>query len=223
MRIARKIFPTAAVVMSAACLMGAAQGQAFASGNGGGSTAPTTSNRASWHESAPDKLMSMDVREGTLTVDGMVVKVQLNYDIKNAGYMYFFVPGTGTAIVSLVNMSGSVLEKDAFRGNTLKFSVGGHDFDLTSETSLVGGEKGRGKMDAYVRLDHTTPSLDRYPEMGYGMTTKAPYVWPTAKCQPKSVTAETHFVQPPPLPRDMLPRTEGSYTTTVAATEPANK
>jgi len=184
----------------------------------GTSSSTTSTSKPAWHETTPDKLISAHVHEGVLTIDGLTAKVRLNYEIHNAGYLYFFIPGTGTAIVSLVKTPDSVLEKEAFHGNTLAFSVGGHDFELTGEGPLMGGDKT--KMDAYVRLDRTTPSLDRYPEMGFGTTTRPPYIWPAAKPEPKQRTlAEQHIVQPPPLPRDMLPRIQGSVTTTVPASQ----
>jgi len=212
----------AAILASTALVPGTLHAQSFASSGTSISTnlTPSTS-RPAWHETTPDKLISAHVHEGVLTIDGLTAKVRLNYDIHNVGYLYFFIPGTGTAIVSLVKTPDSSLEKGAFRGNTLAFSVGGHSYELTSEGPLMGGEKS--KTDAYVRLDRTTPSLDRYPEMGFGTTTRPPYIWPAAKPEPKQTQqtlVEQHIVQPPPLPRDMLPRIQGSVTTTVPASQP---
>jgi hypothetical protein len=180
------------------------------------STSATTTNKSGWHDTniPEDKLISADIRDGMLEVDGMVAKVHLNYDIKHVGYLYFYVPGVGTAIVTRMPMSGAVRVKDAFRGSNLAFSVGGHSFQLSSEADLLSDsennekaeKKDKGeKEDAYVWLDTKTTVLDRNPMMGFGNTTEAPYVWPLSEVQPKDTSA--HFVQPPPMPVSVLPRT----------------
>jgi hypothetical protein len=108
------------------------------------STTPT------WHETAvpADKEITTKVINGVLTVDGLVAKVQLNYEIHHAGYLYIFVPGVGTAVVSRVQTYGSTKVLNAFHGSDLAFSVGGHNFELASQSPMVAA-----KEDAYVRLD----------------------------------------------------------------------
>jgi hypothetical protein len=48
----------------------------------------------------PPKLVSVSISRGILTVDGMTVKAALNYEIKDLKYVYFYVPGIGTVVVS---------------------------------------------------------------------------------------------------------------------------
>jgi hypothetical protein len=59
-----------------------------------------------------------------------------------------------------------------------------------------------------VLLDTATVALDRYPMVGFGDTTRAPYVWPLSGISPKDTQA--HLVAPPPLPSSVLPRTAAS-------------
>jgi len=181
----------------------------------------TTPSIKPWHETTlePDHLIDAQVKSGVLAIDGPVSKVPLNYKINNAGYLYFFVPGFGTAIVSRVPMNNSLKVKNAFNGDKLAFAIGGHSFELTSETALLGGsvnKKGNGeKEDAYVWLDPRAYALDNFPMMGFGTTTQYPYTWPLSAPQPKDTYA--HFVTPPPIPRNMLPRTKDTLTSATAS------
>lgn len=161
------------------------------------------------HDTTPDHLISARVRDGVLTIDGMVAKVQLNYDIQQTGYMYFFVPGVGTAVVSMAPMEGGTRVREAFDGEKLAFTVGGHSVELSSDGSLL--ERHR-KADVYVRLDSSATALSRYPRMGYGDTATAPYVWPLSAPEPVSKEKEEYAVTPPPVPKSMLPQTASSAT-----------
>jgi hypothetical protein len=186
------------------------QAQTFASAS--------TTDIPSWHEtSAPEKLITADVRNGVLSLDGQVLKVQLNYNIHKAGYMYFYLPKTGTVVLSLVPMTNATLVKGAFHGATLKFPVGNHTLELSSSGPLMGN----GKTDAYVWLDTKTKAIDRYTMVGFGMTTQAPYAWPYSAPTPKT---EQTFNTPPPIPARLLPRTgpaAAPNTTTAAIATPA--
>src|SRR5579875_2646024 len=53
-------------------------------------------------KNAEEKLLYGRVRDGVYTVDGMVAKVQLNYDVNGVRFLYMFVPGVGTAVISSV-------------------------------------------------------------------------------------------------------------------------
>jgi hypothetical protein len=90
--------------------------------------APSTRPDQVWHDTyvPADKEINAKVVSGMLMVDGLVAKVHLNYDIQHADYMYFFVPGVGTAILSRADMYGSTKVADAFSGSSLSFSVAGH-------------------------------------------------------------------------------------------------
>ena len=170
------------------------------------STTSRTTNSISAETSRdpmPQKLISAQVHDGVLTIDGMVAKVELNYDIQKTGYMYFFVPGMGTAVVSLAPIPDAVKVKNAFEGSKLTFAAGGHSFELVSKGNIL--NKDKSKTDVYVRLDRSTIAVGRYPRMGYGNTTEPPYVWPLSGVSGKDKDA--HFVAPPPMPASALPQT----------------
>jgi len=162
-------------------------------------------------DTMPKNLISARVRDGVLTIDGMVAKVQLNYDIQHTGYMYFFVPGVGTAVVSLEPLADGMKVPDAFDGEKLAFTVDGHSVELSNEgTSLL--DKRKSKADVYVRLDRSAVAISRYPRMGYGDTAAAPYVWPLSGPQPANKEKVEYAVTPPPVPKSMLPQTASSGT-----------
>jgi hypothetical protein len=167
---------------------------------------PISSTSSTSRDPVPNRLISAQVHDGVLTIDGMVAKVELNYDIQKSGYMYFFVPGMGTAVVSLAPISDAVKVKNAFEGSKLTFTAGGHTFELNSKGNLLTRDKS--KTDVYVRLDRSTIAVGRYPRMGFGNTTEPPYVWPLSEAQPKD--RDAHFVAPPPMPASALPRTEAT-------------
>ena len=175
--------------------------------------------RMTWHDTLPDHLISARVRDGVLMVDGMVAKVQLNYEIERSGYLYFFVPGIGTAVVSMAPIADGTKVADAFDGEKLAFAVDGHSIELSSEGNLLAKRKSKGKADIYVRLDRSTAAVSRTPEMGYGDTTEPPYVWPLSQPEPASKEKVAYVVTPPPLPKSMLPRT----VDTASAASPGNR
>ncbi len=161
------------------------------------------------HDTMPKNLITARVHDGVLTIDGMVAKVQLNYDIQHTGYMYFFVPGVGTAVVSMEPLTDGTKVPDAFDGEKLSFTVDGHSIELSNDgNSLL--DKRKGKADAYVRLDHSTVAISRYPRMGYGDTAQAPYVWPLSGVESASKEKVDYVVAPPPVPKSMLPQTASS-------------
>lgn len=162
---------------------------------------------STWHDTTPNQLITAHVRNGVLTIDGMVGKIELNYDIERTGFMYFFVPGVGTAVVSMEPLADAVKVPDAFDGDKLAFAVGGHTFELSSEGNLLSRKKKLSKADVYVRLDSATVALGRYPQMGYGDTTEPPYVWPLSELPPTPKEKVAYVVTPPPMPASVLPRT----------------
>lgn len=163
------------------------------------------SSNARMQDSMPDRLISAQVRDGILTIDGMVAKVQLNYDIQRAGYLYFFVPGMGTAVVSRAPIADAEKVSNAFDGKTLTFVAGGHTFELTSKDSLLAKNRDK-STDVYVRVDRSTVTAGRYPRMGFGDVADSPYAWPLSA--PAERDREAHVVPPPPLPASVLPQTE---------------
>ncbi len=164
-----------------------------------------SSGRQAWHDTLPQQRISARVSDGVLTVDGMVGKIDLNYDIDRSGFLYFYEPGVGTAVVSLSPLAGSVKVSDGFDGTRLAFAVEGHSFELSNAKPLLSRRKNKAKADIYVRLDTATAAIGRYPRMGYGNTTQPPYVWPLSRPEPASNVR--YVVTPPPMPRSVLPRT----------------
>jgi hypothetical protein len=176
------------------------------------STTPRTNNparsaNAGWHDTMPDRLISAQVHDGVLAIDGMVAKVQLNYEIQRAGYMYFFVPGIGTAVVSLAPIDDAERVTNAINGPKLSFVAGGHTFELCNNKGNF-LTKDRSKTDVWVRLDRSTVAVGRYPRMGFGNSDESPYVWPLSG--PADRDRDAHLVAPPPLPASVLPETENT-------------
>jgi hypothetical protein len=205
------------LTIAGACLV-AASGQAqtilaTSTTSTSASSVSTKAPKASWNSSVPGKLISAKVNDGVLSIDGMVVKVKLNYRIDKVGYLYFFVPGTGTAVVSLSPMPDSVKVKNAFEGSKLTFTADGHHFELTSTGEITG------KNDAYIHFDRSTVALARTPRMGFGDTTDAPYEWPASR--PSAMDKEAHLVQPPALPASALPQIEDKTSTISGKEAPA--
>ncbi len=165
---------------------------------------------ATWHDTTPNQTITAHVRNGVLTIDGMVGKVQLNYNIERTGFMYFFVPGVGTAVVSMSPIADGVKVPNAFDGDKLAFTAGGHSFELSSEGNLLSKKK-QAKADVYVRLDSATVALGRYPKMGFGNTTEPPYVWPLSEVAPQEKV--DYVVTPPPMPKSILPQTVETAST----------
>lgn len=161
--------------------------------------------------------MSMDIRSGMMTVDGFVTKVGLNYSLNSVGYLYFYVPGVGTAVVSRGQFTNSMPQQGAFKGTTLTINANGHEIQLVSKTPLVPPNKVE---TAYVFIDTEFKSPERFPMMGYGTTLHAPYEWPGSKAEP-STRAAYRVAPPPPLPKSVIPKQEGdlSYSVTVPASK----
>ena len=159
--------------------------------------------------------MSMKVRSGVMTVDGLVTKVGLNYDLNSVGFIYFYVPGVGTAIVSQGTFPNA-MPLGTFDGSTLTVNTDGHQIELTSKEPLVAGKRA---VPAYVFVDKEFRAGERFPMMGFGSVRTAPYQWPGSKAEPSTRVAY-QVAPPPPLPRSVIPRleTEGSsYSVTVPA------
>lgn len=165
-------------------------------------SAPGTHTAANDSDAVPNRLISAQVHDGILTIDGLVANVEMNYQIQRSGYMYFFVPGVGTAVVSLSPIPGAERVNDAIEGNVLHFDAGGHTFELTNNGNLLGKDK---TTDVYVRLDRSTVAVGRRPRMGFGDSATAPYAWPLSG--PAEVDTTEYVVTPPPMPKSVLPRT----------------
>jgi len=196
-----KIFSALALTVLSLAVAGSVRAQSV-------STAGFIASGQTVHDTFPDALISAHVRDGVLTIDGMVAKVKLNYEIERMGYMYFFVPGVGTAVVSLGPLEGGVKVPAGFNGDKLAFAVDGHTVELSSGTNLIG--KHKTKADIYVRMDTSTVALSRTPRMGYGDTTQAPYMWPLSNPELGSKERVAYVVPPPAIPKNLLPQTASS-------------
>jgi hypothetical protein len=142
------------------------------------------------------KTTSVSITRGTLTVDGMTGKAALNYEIKDLKYVYFYVPGIGTTVVSNAPFPGAVEQKKAFDDKTLTIAVGEHIVQLSSDKSLLG----KLSESAFVRVDKSFVVPTKFPVMGYGQIRVAPYAWPGSK-----TNEEKGAVEAPPLPVDLRP------------------
>ncbi len=147
----------------------------------------------------PPKMTHVVIENGMLTVDGWTGKAELNYDILDLKFLYFYAPGVGTAVVSNVFFPGAIEQREAFNENALSFLVNGHAFQLSSDKRLLSKKP----ESVWVKLDSGYQADARYPVMGYGSVSVAPYVWPGA--QPKAMRAIGTVVAPP-LPSAFRPK-----------------
>jgi hypothetical protein len=145
----------------------------------------------------PPKIVSVSISRGTLTTDGLIVKAALNYEIKDLKYIYFYVPGIGTTVVSNGPFPGAVEQKHAFDNKTLTVTVGEHVLQLSSDNRLLG----KTPESAFVLVDKSFSVPTKFPVMGYGPIRVAPYAWPGSKSNEESKSA----VDAPPLPADLRP------------------
>ena len=148
-----------------------------------------------------ETLMYAKVRNGVYSVDGLVAKLRLNYDVQGAAYMYMFVPGLGTAIISAAPDADVVTSKATVHEGELRFATVDHIFTLTG-FSVVNG-KGQIPEHLYVRFDRASWHLSRLPMLGYGKAAQAPYEWPGAG----STQVAEEEIEPtaPPVPVTLLP------------------
>lgn len=190
------------------CLSASAQTFAASSGTtpafAGDIPTSVHANLPGHHSKSDAPLIYARVRDGIYSVDGMVGKVKLNYDIKAANYVYLFVPGVGTALVSLAPSDDAVWVPGAYRDGQLTMHVAGHTLNLTGVEALV-NDKGKEPLKVYVRLDRESWKLSRTPMMGFGSTGLAPYEWPGALSLAASASPADAGVAP--VPASLLPRT----------------
>jgi hypothetical protein len=145
----------------------------------------------------PPKTVSVSISRGTLTVDGMTGKAALNYEIKDLKYVYIYVPGVGTSIISSDPFPGAVEQKKAFDDKTLTVTVGEHVLQLASDNRLLG----KTPESAYVLVDRSFLVPTKFPVVGYGPIRVAPYAWPGSK---ENATLNG-AIDAPPLPADLRP------------------
>jgi len=146
----------------------------------------------------PPKTVSVSISRGTLTVDGLTGKAALNYEIKDLKYIYFYVPGIGTTVVSNEPFPGAVEQKRAFDDKTLTLTVFDHVLQLSSENRLLG----KAPESAFVLIDKSFTVPTKFPVVGYGPIRVAPYAWPGSKSNHDDLKG---VVEAPPLPADLQP------------------
>jgi len=145
----------------------------------------------------PPKMVAVSISRGTLTVDGMTGKAALNYEIKDLKYVYFYVPGIGTTVVSNEPFPGAVEQKHAFDDKTLTVTVNEHTLQLSSDKRILG----KAPESAFVLVDKNFTVPTKFPVMGYGPIRVAPYAWPGSKDNAELKGT----VEPPPLPTNLRP------------------
>lgn len=135
----------------------------------------------------PPKLVPVDIVHGELTIDGLIAKAGLNFQIIDLKYLYVWVPGLGTAVISNQPFAGAKIQPDAIDGNTMTVKVDGHQLQLACDGDMLNREAGKkifqGKKkekptSLYVALDTNYQLGSNYPQFGYGDQNKAPYNWP---------------------------------------------
>lgn len=154
------------------------------------------------HKKTDAPLMYARVRDGVYSVDGMVGKVRLNYDVKAASYIYLFMPGVGTALVALAPSPDAVSVPAAYHDGQLTVRVADHIFNLTGIESLV-NDRGKEPASLFVTLNREAWRLSRRPMVGFGTARQAPYEWPGALPVLAAADAEE---APVPMPVSLLPR-----------------
>jgi hypothetical protein len=145
----------------------------------------------------PPKTVPVSISRGILTVDGLTGKAALNYEIKDLKYLYFYVPGIGTTVVSNDPFPGAVEQKHAFDDKTLTVKVGEHVIQVSSDNRLLG----KTPESAFVLIDKYFVVPTKFPVMGYGPIRVAPYAWPGSRVNEDLKGA----VEAPPLPVDLRP------------------
>jgi len=143
----------------------------------------------------PPKMTPVSIAQGTYTVDGVIGKAELNYDIADLKYIYLYAPGIGVTVISNEPFPGAKEQPNAFNEKNLTVNVGDHTLQLYSEKRLF-----LKPQPAYVMVDRDFVLPSKFPVMGYGELRAPPYAWPGAK-QVKVAAV----VPPPPIPVNLRP------------------
>ena len=113
-----------------------------------------------------------------LTVDGMTGKAALNYEIKDLKYVYFYVPGIGTTVVSTDPFPGAVEQETCLRRqDPHRDRKRAHRAVILGQSPLRQGSASL----PIVLVDKSFSVPTRFPVMGYGPIRVAPYAWPGSK------------------------------------------
>ncbi len=144
------------------------------------------------------KMIPVGITRGTFTVDGMIGKAELNYNIADLKFIYLYAPGIGTVVVSNRPFTGAKEEKNAFNQRTLTVTTGDHTLQVASDDLILGKKP----LSAFVLVDRDFHLPSPYPVVGYGGLLKAPYVWPGSR---ENADLKGAFVKPPPIPVSLQP------------------
>jgi hypothetical protein len=147
----------------------------------------------------PPKMTPVAISRGTFTVDGVIGKAALNYDIPDLKYIYLYVPGIGVAVVSHTPFVGAQEQRNGFTGKSLIVTVGEHSLEIASDKPLLG--KKSKPSSAFVRVDREFALPTQYPAVGYGQVLARPYGWPGSKAN----ATLGGPMQPPALPVNLRP------------------
>jgi len=165
------------------------------------------------------KMTPVNITDGTLTVNGMIAKVGLNYQIADLKYLYFWVPGLGIVTVTDKPFPGAKEQLAAFHSKGLTVKLNDQIIELYSDNFLLKNDKK--PLSAWVALDPTltTPVDDphfRSPVFGWGVTPGAPYTWPgSMPTDPKK-----HALAPP-VPVNLRPVIVKPVPVTISSALPA--
>jgi hypothetical protein len=160
----------------------------------------------------PPKVEPANISRGIFTVDGVIGKAALNYNIPDLKFIYFYAPGLGAVVISDNKFSGAVEQKNAFNGHTLTVTVAGnHVMQLYSDDVMLSKRSTAGKVSkenkkaesAFILYNATFTLPTKFPIVGYGNKPDAPYIWPGSK-----MNGITKGIDPdaPPVPTVLTPK-----------------
>jgi hypothetical protein len=142
----------------------------------------------------PPKVVPLTIVHGVLTVDGWTAKADLNYAIPDMKFLYVWVPGTGTYVISNREFPGATEVENGFDGTTLTVTANKHKVQVVSDKPLLQKKK----ESAFVAVDAGYKDPARAPRLGYGETSIAPYAYPGA-------LVNTGTAEAVPVPASMRP------------------
>jgi hypothetical protein len=175
-----------------------------------GKKCPKAPKKKKAKKEKPPKVTPATITRGTFTVDGVIAKAGLNYNIPDLKFIYFYAPGIGAVIVSDNKFPGCTEQKNAFDGHTLTVKAGDHEMQLYSDDIMLGKKAIVGKSrenkkaePAYVALDPNYTMPSRFPVVGYGDKAAAPYAWPGSRL---NITTKGIDPDAPAIPARLTPK-----------------
>ncbi len=123
---------------------------------------------------------ALKVQSGVLTVDGLTVKTAVNLHIASFHYLYIYLPGMGTAVISDHPFAGAREQKAAFHGSLMTVAVEERTVQLSAAKRM------RGNRSAFVRFDRGVGPGTRTAAVSYGESAMVPAVWPEEETMNRS-------------------------------------